>query len=91
MNWGAQLLAQVGRHCPVLRELNLTGTPISDRGLVQLCISTEGRRQCQKLQKLSVSETCVSASGAAVVLQSLPCLADFDFDNIFEVIPPGGG
>lgn len=69
----------------MLRELNLAGTPITDRGVVQLCISTEGRRQCQRLQKLVVSETCVSVSGAAVVLQSLPSLTDFDFDHIFEV------
>ncbi|KAK3909480.1 F-box/LRR-repeat protein 2 [Frankliniella fusca] len=80
------LLAQIGRHCPALRELNLAGTPVTDRGLVQLCISTEGRRQCQRLSKLVVSETCVSVSGAAVVLQSLPSLTDFDFDNIFEAV-----
>lgn len=79
-----QMLAQIGRHCPMLRELNLTGTPITDRGLVQLCVSAEGRRQSQRLQKLVVAETCVSVSGAAVVLQSLPNLTDFDFDHIFE-------
>lgn len=80
------LLAQIGRQCPALRELNVADTPITDRGLVQLCVSAEGRRQCQRLQKLVVNETAVSAAGATVALHSLPCLAEFDFENIFEAV-----
>lgn len=66
-------------------DLNLSATPITDKGLVHLCVSETGTPRCQKLVRLSVSETWISAAGATVVLYFLPNLKEFDFDNIFEV------
>lgn len=80
-----QMLEEIGAHCPFLVELELSGTPVSDRGLVRLCVGSEGTRQCQRLTRLVISETSVSSAGVVVVLQSLPLLSEFDFDNIFEV------
>ncbi|XP_021933187.1 uncharacterized protein LOC110836377 isoform X3 [Zootermopsis nevadensis] len=81
-----QLLRQIGRACPDLRELNLASTPITDRGLVQLCVADDGHRLCQNLLRLFVADTAVSTGGATVVLQSLPNLREFDYDQIFDVL-----
>ncbi|XP_069694168.1 F-box/LRR-repeat protein 2-like isoform X5 [Periplaneta americana] len=81
-----QLLGQIGMACPNLLELNLASTPITDRGLVQLCISEDGNRQCQNLLRLIVSDTAVTKAGATVVLQALPKLREFDYDHIFDVL-----
>lgn len=78
-------MGQIGEHCKQLVDLNVSGTPITDRGLIQLCVAEDGTRRCQKLARLSVNETWITSKGATVVLQSLPNLRDFDFDNIFEV------
>lgn len=78
-------MGKIGEHCKELVDLNISGTPITDRGLIQLCVSEYGERRCQKLARLVVNETWVTSAGASVVLQSLPNLREFDFDNIFEV------
>jgi hypothetical protein len=71
--------------CPDLLELNLAGTPITDKGVVQLCVAEDGRRLCQNLRRLIVTDTAISTAGATVVLQSLPNLREFDYDHIFDV------
>ncbi|XP_066995283.1 uncharacterized protein [Anabrus simplex] len=81
-----QVLAEVGEHCPCLRELNLAATPITDRGMVLLCVAEDGRRRAQSLVRLVVTETYITGAGATVVLQSLPNLREFDYDHIFEAI-----
>ncbi|GLH14928.1 Uncharacterized protein GBIM_19354, partial [Gryllus bimaculatus] len=78
-----QMLASIGRNCPQLLDLNLTATPITDRGLVLLCVGEDGQRQAQSLVRLVVAETFVTAAGATIVLQSLARLREFDFDQIF--------
>ncbi|XP_069694166.1 uncharacterized protein [Periplaneta americana] len=86
MKQRCKLLGQIGMACPNLLELNLASTPITDRGLVQLCISEDGNRQCQNLLRLIVSDTAVTKAGATVVLQALPKLREFDYDHIFDVL-----
>lgn len=81
-----QLLSQIGLACPDLLELNLAGTPITDKGVVQLCVAEDGRRLCQNLRRLIVTDTAISTAGATVVLQSLPNLREFDYDHIFDVL-----
>jgi hypothetical protein len=80
-----QLLGKIGLSCPNLLELNLAATPITDKGLVQLCVAEDGHRLCQNLRRLVVADTAVTAAGATVVLQSLPNLLEFDYDHIFDV------
>lgn len=80
-----QLLCQIGLTCPNLLELNLAGTPITDKGLVQLCVAEDGHRLCQNLRRLVVADTAVTTGGVTVVLQSLPNLREFDYDHIFDV------
>ncbi|PSN56411.1 hypothetical protein C0J52_09527, partial [Blattella germanica] len=75
---------RIGQACPHLRDLNLASTPITDRGLVQLCVAEDGSRQCQQLIRLVVAETAVTCVGATVVLQSLPNLREFDYEKIFD-------
>ncbi|XP_046984838.1 EIN3-binding F-box protein 1-like isoform X1 [Schistocerca americana] len=81
-----QMLEQIGLQCPLLVELQLVSTPMTDRGLVRLCVGSDGTRLCQRLARLAVADTSVTVCGAAVALQSLPCLSEFDFDNIFEAL-----
>lgn len=81
-----QLLGQIGLACPNLLELNLAATPITDKGLVQLCVAEDGHRLCQKLCRLVVADTAVTTAGVTVVLQSLPNLREFDYDHIFDVL-----
>jgi hypothetical protein len=71
--------------CPDLLDLNLAGTPVTDKGIVQLCVAEDGRRQCQNLRRRIVTDTAISTAGATVVLQSLPNLREFDYDHIFDV------
>ncbi|XP_054281472.1 uncharacterized protein LOC128999131 isoform X2 [Macrosteles quadrilineatus] len=81
-----EVVDKIGACCKQLVDLNLSGTPITDKGLVHLCLSSTGERRSQKLVRLSVGETWISVAGATVVLQFLPNLREFDFDNIFEAI-----
>ncbi|XP_046684000.1 uncharacterized protein LOC124369893 [Homalodisca vitripennis] len=81
-----EVVNKIGECCHSLVDLNLSSTPITDKGLVYLCISQNGQRRCQQLARLSVSETWISALGATVVLHFLPNIREFDFDNIFEAI-----
>jgi hypothetical protein len=83
--FGLQLLGQIGLACPNLLELNVAATPITDKGLVQLCVAEDGHRLCQNLRRLVVADTSVTTAGATVVLQSLPRLLEFDYDHIFDV------
>uniref|UniRef100_A0A1B6D6M4 F-box domain-containing protein n=1 Tax=Clastoptera arizonana TaxID=38151 RepID=A0A1B6D6M4_9HEMI len=81
-----EIMGKIGEFCTQLVDLNLSGTPITDKGLIQLCVAENGTRKCQKLVRLSVEETWVTSAGATVVLQSLPNLKDFDFENMFEAL-----
>lgn len=81
-----QMLAEIGENCPNLMDLNLTATPITDRGIVMLCMGGNGEPRCQKLTRLIVTDTWVTSSGAAIALLALPQLREFDFDRMFEVI-----
>lgn len=75
----------VGKYCKEVGYLNLSGTCISDKGLVRLAIAEDGTRQCQKLTRLIVSETWVSYSGAALMLVYLPELREFEYEKMLEV------
>lgn len=81
-----QVVNKIGEFCKCLVDLNLSGTPITDKGLVLLCVAEDGQRKCQKLARLSISETYISVAGATVALHFLPNLREFDFDNVFEVL-----
>nr|CAD7410430.1 unnamed protein product [Timema cristinae] len=82
-----QLLRSVGMKCPNLVDLNIASTAVTDRGIVQLCISEDGQRQCQKLARLIINDAfCITTAGAIIALQSLPNLREFDYENIFEAI-----
>lgn len=81
------MLKKIAECCPNLHELNLTSTYISDEGLMSLCGANrcDGVRKCQKLQRLTITETRTTWMGAYAVIQNLPNLTDFDFDRIFQV------
>jgi hypothetical protein len=83
------LLGQIGVNCLNLLELNLAGTPVTDKGIVQLCVAEDGRRLCQNLRRLIVTDTAISTVGATVALQYLPDLREFDYDHIFDVSQVG--
>nr|CAD7604067.1 unnamed protein product [Timema genevievae] len=73
--------------CPNLVELNIASTAVTDRGIVQLCVSEDGQRQCQKLARLIINDAfCITTAGAIIALHSLPNLHEFDYENIFEAI-----
>ncbi|KAG8227678.1 hypothetical protein J437_LFUL006989 [Ladona fulva] len=81
-----ETLSEIGECCPNIVDLNLMSTPITDRGLVMLCLTSDGSPRCQKLRRLIVYETSITRFGAAIVLLSLPLLREFDFDRMFEAI-----
>ncbi|XP_071439058.1 uncharacterized protein [Hetaerina americana] len=81
-----QMLAKIGEQCVHLLDLNLSSTPTTDRGVVMLCLASDGSARCQKLRRLCVSDTWVTSAGAAVALLALPVLREFDFERMFEVL-----
>ncbi|XP_075219127.1 uncharacterized protein LOC142323417 isoform X2 [Lycorma delicatula] len=81
-----EMLGMIGKHCKEVAYLNLSGTSITDRGLVHLALAEDGTRQSQKLTRLIVSETWVSYGGAAVVLVYIPELREFEFEKILEAL-----
>ncbi|XP_022187260.2 uncharacterized protein LOC111046079 [Nilaparvata lugens] len=81
-----EVLGVIGKNCTDLLDLNISGTPVTDRGLVQLSVSESGNPQCQKLSRIVITETWISSAGAAVLLRFLPNLCEFDYDNIFEAL-----
>jgi hypothetical protein len=83
-----QVIEMIGEHCPHLIDLNLSSTYITDQGLISLCgvDRCDGKSsRCQKLQRLTITETRATWVGAYTAIQSLPNLVDFDFDKIFQV------
>ncbi|XP_071439059.1 uncharacterized protein [Hetaerina americana] len=81
-----KMLAKIGEQCVHLLDLNLSSTPTTDRGVVMLCLASDGSARCQKLRRLCVSDTWVTSAGAAVALLALPVLREFDFERMFEVL-----
>ncbi|XP_076066825.1 uncharacterized protein LOC143040067 isoform X2 [Oratosquilla oratoria] len=80
------VLEKVGRHCPELRELNISQCNVSDRGIQRLCYNADERQpQCRHLVSLKTAGSSVTARGIAFLLQKCPKVADLDFDRIFEV------
>jgi len=78
----------LAEHCPNLHDLNLASTYVSDQGLFDLCgvDRCDRAKPCQKLQRLTITETRATWVGAYTVIQNLN-LVDFDFDKIFQVLP----
>ncbi|XP_076066568.1 uncharacterized protein LOC143039963 isoform X2 [Oratosquilla oratoria] len=80
------VLEKVGRHCPELRELNVSQCTVSDKGIQRLCYNADTRQpQCRHLVSLKTAGTSVTARGIAFLLKKCPKIVDLDFDRIFEV------
>ncbi|XP_069165548.1 F-box/LRR-repeat protein 20-like isoform X3 [Procambarus clarkii] len=81
-----QVLELIGRHCPEIRELDISNTPITEAGLIRLSYDAEkDRPMCQKLTKLSITGCVITAKPVSFLLQYIPTLREIDFDDIFEV------
>lgn len=82
-----QVMAIVGCYCHELRSLNVCSCPVSDYGLMGLCLNLKDNSgQCQKLVRLLVADTHVTTEGAAFAVCYLPNLKEFDFDDMFSVL-----
>ena len=77
--------AIIGKTCPNLIELDLSGTGVTDKGLVQLCHSDENIPRCQKLTRLAVTEGYCTHKGVTHVVMWLPQIRDIEFPAMFKV------
>ncbi|XP_053627101.1 F-box/LRR-repeat protein 20-like isoform X2 [Cherax quadricarinatus] len=81
-----QVLELIGRHCPEIRELDISNTPITEAGLIRLSYDEENDRpMCQKLVKLAITGCVISARPVSFLLQYIPTLKEIDYDDIFQV------
>ncbi|XP_047481695.1 uncharacterized protein LOC125034098 [Penaeus chinensis] len=81
-----QVLELIGHNCPEIRELDISHTAISERGLPRLCYdSTHDRPLCQKLTKISIMGCVITPRPVSFLLQYIPTLREIDYDNIFQV------
>ncbi|XP_071544383.1 uncharacterized protein [Panulirus ornatus] len=81
-----QVLGLIGHHCPELRELDVSNTPITENGLTRLCYDAQQDRPlCQHLVKLSLTGCLISAKPVCFLLQYIPTIRDIDYDDIFQV------
>ncbi|CAG0891671.1 unnamed protein product [Darwinula stevensoni] len=80
-----QVMEVIGEYCPHIRDLNMTSTAISDRGVWKLCESSTGEPRSQDLVRFKVTETRVTAEGIAFLLLQCPALVDVDFPDMIQV------
>ncbi|KAF2347568.1 Leucine-rich repeat, partial [Trinorchestia longiramus] len=76
------VMSAVGRHCPVLRDVNVSCCPISDRGPSRLFWdSHQKRRTCQLVTSVNMSGCPVSPAGVREMLQLQPRLRHAEHEN----------
>ncbi|XP_063602024.1 uncharacterized protein LOC134778128 isoform X3 [Penaeus indicus] len=81
-----QVLELIGLNCPEIRELDISHTAISERGLPKLCYDAANDRPlCQKLTKISIMGCIITPRPVSFLLQYIPTLREMDYDNIFQV------
>ncbi|ELU06385.1 hypothetical protein CAPTEDRAFT_207619, partial [Capitella teleta] len=80
-----QVLSRIGSSCQDLRELNLFACPITDMGLLSLCVSFEpSHPKCPRLFRLDISNTAVTNKGVEVLVKNLPQLHFLVYPDICE-------
>lgn len=81
-----QVLELIGLNCPEIRELDVSHTAISERGLPRLCYDEATERPlCQKLTKICVLGCVITPRPVSFLLQYIPTLREMDYDNVFQV------
>ncbi|XP_057376371.1 uncharacterized protein LOC130697487 [Daphnia carinata] len=80
-----QVLGQIGETCRQLRSLDVSSTPISDRGLELLGRKTEEDGLPCQLTRLLVTDTYVSHYGIATALRTMPQLRQVEYEFIYQV------
>ena len=81
-----QVLNRIGQTCVNLRELDVSSCPVSDSGIMSLCMSLGQPDKCSKLVKLNVLSTAVTAKGAEIVISNCKQLRVFQFCDVCEVL-----
>ena len=98
-----QALTILAHHCYALLELKLTGCPVTDNSMVNLCVTLgpQDKRKCPLLKKLEINDTMVGLKGIKTVLENVPTLqwlehpmtclavAEIHKGEDIENIPPG--
>ena len=64
-----QVLTQIGQCCKNLHELDIYGCPVTDMGVMSLCVSFDPKHpKVEKLLKLDIAFTAVSYKAVEIVL-----------------------
>ena len=67
-----QVLNRIGHTCKELRELNVFGCPVTDMGIMSLCVSFDQKDpKVPKLCKLDIGCTAVTSKGVQYILSEL--------------------
>ena len=77
------VMKEVARYCPHLQHLLVSGTDVTNEGLVALYQSEPG---CRGLLSLDVSSTRVTVEGVGVALTELKQLQELEVDQICLVL-----
>ena len=82
-----QVLSLIGHKLQHLRELNVSSCPITDMGLMSLCVSFDPSYvKCKKLVKLHISNTAITHKGAQRAVEHLQSLQLLEFPDTCDVI-----
>lgn len=76
----------IANNCPLLKELNVYASLVSDEGMRHLCFPKDHKLQ---LESLTVSRTCVKNKGILMVLKYMPSLKVISHENLSYVISRG--
>lgn len=80
-------MTKIGNVCSNLKELNLSACPITDMGIMSLCVSFDPLAQkCAKLLKLDVTSTVVTVKGIQCALDNLPQIQFVIYPDICEAL-----
>ena len=81
-----QVLHQIGKFCVNLRELDVSSCPVSDNGIMNLCIFLNEPTKRSRLVLLNVLSTAVTVKGAEIAIANCNDLRVLMFCDICEVL-----
>ena len=82
-----QVLNRIGHTCKELRDLNVFGCPVTDMGVMSLCVSFDPKeKKMAKLCKLDIGCTAVTSKGVQYILDELRNLRYLVYPDVCEVL-----
>lgn len=76
----------IANNCPLLKELNVYASLVSDEGMRHLCFPKKHKLQ---LESLTVARTCVKKDGVLMILKYMPSIQVISHENLSYIISHG--